>query len=291
MTVRVGCSAALEGLRSEIEARLVSYLPDRRELPEPLWDAMAYSILSGGKRLRPLLVCSALEAVGGERTEDLWRTCAAAEFLHAFSLIHDDLPCMDDDDLRRGQPTSHRKFGEGIAVLAGDALAVRAFEVLAATSRVELVHEFARATGAAGMIGGQVADVMAEGRPASAALVAGIHRRKTAALFRACVRAGGLLAGATAAQMHALSVYGEELGMAFQIKDDLLDVESSTERLGKSAGADSRHGKATYPAATSVHEAHAACSAHAAAAWAALENLTNPALLQELARLSTEREA
>jgi geranylgeranyl diphosphate synthase type II len=290
MSVKPECASDLEVLKAAIEACLTRYLPDQHRLPVPLWDAMAHGLLAGGKRLRPLLVCAALEAAGGERSEDLWRTCAAAEFIHTFSLVHDDLPCMDDDDLRRGQPTCHKRFGEGIAVLAGDALAVRAFEVLAGTGLPQLVTEFARATGAEGMVGGQVADVMAEGRPCGPTEVADIHRRKTAALFRACVRAGGILASATASQLQALSEYGEELGMAFQIKDDLLDLESSTERLGKTAGADLRHAKATYPQATSVTEAKAACRAHAERALAALSVFEAPTLLHDLAHLCIDRE-
>jgi geranylgeranyl diphosphate synthase type II len=277
-------------LRADIESHLKAYLPPRERLSEPLWEAMAHSLLAGGKRLRPLLVYGAWEAAGGAATEDLWRTCAAAEYLHTFSLVHDDLPCMDDDDLRRGQPTCHKRFGEGLAVLAGDALAALAFEVLAGTSHPELVGEFARAIGGEGMIGGQVADLQAEGRPADRELVTRIHRLKTAALMRACVRAGGILARADRATLEALSEYGEALGLAFQIKDDLLDVLGSTALLGKTAGLDARRAKATYPAATSLAEAQRQCDLQAARALTALGQLEGADLLRELVQLGTRRE-
>jgi geranylgeranyl pyrophosphate synthase len=291
MTVKSGREASIAAVRDVIEASLQRLLPAASELQAPLAEAMAYSVLSGGKRLRPLVVYAAWQATGGAESEDLWRTCAAAEYLHAFSLVHDDLPCMDDDDLRRGLPTCHKKFGEGIAVLAGDALAVHAFEVLSATAYPALVKEFAQAIGARGMIGGQVADLAAEGKPVGRESVAEIHRLKTAALFRACARAGGILSGADGSQVRALSTYGEELGLAFQIKDDLLDLEGSTERLGKTAGADLRHAKATYPAATSVAQAHRDCEAHAARARASLSGLGDTSLLSELVDLCAHREA
>jgi geranylgeranyl diphosphate synthase type II len=291
MPVNIASGPAIAAVRRDIEQSLRNYLPPREQLPVPLWDAMTHALLSGGKRLRPLLVYAAWEATGGAPTEDLWRTCAAAEYLHTFSLVHDDLPCMDDDDLRRGQPTCHKQFGEGVAVLAGDALAVLAFEVLATTACPALVREFAQAIGSQGMIGGQVADMQAEGKPASRETVALIHRLKTAALMRACTRAGGLLSGAGSDALAALSTYGECLGLAFQIKDDLLDVEGSTERLGKTAGSDLRRAKATYPAATSKAEARRQCEAHAARALSSLAVLGEARLLRELVRLCTEREA
>ncbi len=290
MPVKTEPGSRLAALRDEIEGRLRSYLPQRDRLIPPLWDAVAHSLLGGGKRLRPLLVYAACEATGGQPGEDLWRACAAAEYLHTFSLVHDDLPCMDDDDLRRGQPTCHKVYGEGMAVLAGDALAVLAFEVLAATSHPELVGEFARAIGGEGMIGGQVADLQAEGRPAHRDQVTRIHRLKTAALMVACVRAGGIVAGANRAALNALTVYGEELGSAFQIKDDLLDVLGTTESLGKTAGLDARRAKATYPSATSVAEAATQCELHATAAISALQGLREPGLLRELVHLCTQRE-
>ena len=290
MTVNTESGTRLSALRAEVEARLVAYLPPRDSLPVPLFDAMAHPLLGGGKRLRPLLVYGACEAAGGQPGDDLWRACVAAEYLHTFSLVHDDLPCMDDDDLRRGQPTCHKVYGEGLAVLAGDALAVLGFEVLAATTHPELVTEFARAIGAGGMIGGQVADLQAEGQPAQRDAVARIHRLKTAALMVACVRAGGIVARANRSQMSALTKYGEELGLAFQIKDDLLDVQGSTETLGKTAGQDVRKAKATYPSATSVAEAERQCNLHADLALSALEGLEAPGLLAELVHLCTRRD-
>lgn len=283
-------ASRISTLRGEIETHLNGCLPRRERLPEPLWDAMAHSLLAGGKRLRPLLVYGAAEACGAPPDHDLWRTCAAAECLHTFSLVHDDLPCMDDDDLRRGQPTCHKRFGEGIAVLAGDALATHAFELLSQTRFPALVGEFARAIGSEGMIGGQVADLQAEGTRAHKDTVTRIHRLKTAALFVACVRAGGILAAANHIAMRQLSTYGEELGLAFQIKDDLLDVQGSTEQLGKTAGTDARRAKATYPAATSVADAEAQCELHASRALESLDALESPDLLRELVALCTRRE-
>jgi len=280
----------LDALRTTINRKLERYLPDTGGEPHRLTEAMAYSLMAGGKRLRPMVVCAAHHACGGIPDENLWQAAAAIEYLHTFSLVHDDLPCMDDDDLRRGQPTCHKKYGEGVAVLAGDALAVRGFELLAGTGRPEVVSEVAWAIGAAGMIGGQVADLEAEGKQVSLEFVEGIHMRKTAALFRASAKVGGLLTDAPDASLQALATYGEQLGVAFQIIDDLLDVEGESRQLGKNTGADARRGKATYPGASSAGEAREAATAASTRAATALESLRDREALLTLLDLAVRRE-
>lgn len=280
----------LDALRTTINRKLERYLPDSGDEPPELVEAMSYSLMAGGKRLRPMVVCAAHHACGGVPDEHLWQTAAAIEYLHTFSLVHDDLPCMDDDDLRRGQPTCHKRFGEGVAVLAGDALAVRGFELLAGTGQPELVSEVAQAIGAAGMIGGQVADLEAEGQDVSLEVVRGIHRRKTAVLFRASAKVGGMLTHAPDLTLQALATFGENLGVAFQIVDDLLDLEGETERLGKRTGADIRRGKATYPGASSVEAARKAATSAAQVAEDALATLRDSEALATLLDSAVRRE-
>jgi geranylgeranyl diphosphate synthase type II len=291
MTIDAERKLDLVALRGNINQKLEKYLPTAEQAPAPLARAMRYSVMAGGKRIRPLVLCAAHRATGGVADENLWRTAAAIEYLHTFSLIHDDLPCMDDDDLRRGMPTCHKKFGDGIAVLAGDGLAVYAFELLAQTGSARLVVELAQALGAEGMIGGQVADLRAEGKAVSLATVQEIHRRKTAALFRATATAGGILAGASESELMALATYGEQLGIGFQIVDDLLDVEGSTEIMGKSAGSDERRGKATYPGASSIARARDDAEAAARAARAALSGFKDRVALEQLLDMAVRREA
>jgi geranylgeranyl diphosphate synthase type II len=291
MTIDAERRLDLEALRGNINQKLEKYLPTVEQAPAPLAQAMLYSVMAGGKRIRPLVLCAAHRACDGVADENLWRTAAAIEYLHTFSLIHDDLPCMDDDDLRRGMPTCHKKFGEGIAVLAGDGLAVHAFELLAQTGNARLVAELARALGAEGMIGGQVSDLQAEGRTVSLAEVQEIHRCKTAALFRATATAGGILAGAGDVELNALAEYGEQLGIGFQIVDDLLDVEGSTEIMGKNAGSDQRRGKATYPGASSAARARADAETAAVAARAALAVFKDRVALEQLLDMAVRREA
>jgi geranylgeranyl diphosphate synthase type II len=224
-----------------------------------LLEAMRYSLLAGGKRLRPVLALAACEAVGGKPQDALGFACAL-EMIHTYSLIHDDLPCMDDDDLRRGRPTNHKVYGEAMATLAGDALLTDAFKVLArspasragAPVLLEVIAELAEAAGSAGMVIGQALDMLSEGQPTDLATLEYLHARKTGALFLVSVRGGGLLGGADRTQLDALTVYGRALGLAFQVIDDLLDVVSSTEQLGKRAHKDDAHGKATYPALMGV---------------------------------------
>ncbi len=238
-----------------VDVALDRYLPAESEPPETLHKAMRYSVFAGGKRLRPVLVIAGAEAVGGSMADVMPSACAM-ELIHTYSLVHDDLPAMDNDDFRRGVPTSHKIFGEAMAILAGDALLTLAFRLVAQSLRPgadgralrDVLLDVADAAGHAGMVGGQAADLEAEGRPVGADTVDYIHTHKTGALIRTSLRAGATLCGATAAQIQALSVAGANLGLAFQIVDDILDVISSSAELGKTAGKDQVQRKATYPA-------------------------------------------
>jgi geranylgeranyl diphosphate synthase type II len=222
-----------------------------------LLEAMRYSLLAGGKRLRPVLALAACEAVGGPLEAALGFACAL-EMIHTYSLIHDDLPCMDDDDLRRGRPTNHRIYGDALATLAGDALLTDAFWMLARSAvstagvppaaLLATVAELAEAAGSAGMVAGQAIDLLGEGRSLTIEQLEYLHRRKTGALFIAAVRGGARLGGAGEDQLQALEAYARALGLAFQVIDDILDVEATTEQMGKRTGKDVAHGKNTYPA-------------------------------------------
>jgi geranylgeranyl diphosphate synthase type II len=237
------------------EETLEQLLPPEGTYPASIHAIMRYSIFAGGKRIRPCLIMASCEACGkpaGDKNALL--TSAAIEMLHTFSLIHDDLPCMDDDDFRRGRPTAHKAFNEGLAVLGGDALCIYAFEVLTRTGRIDVIAEIAKALGTFGMIGGQVVDIESEGKTVDRQTVEYIHNNKTMALILACVRCGALLADATPAQLEALSLYGRKIGLAFQVVDDILDEEGTTEQLGKDAGSDREKGKATFPAVVGMAE-------------------------------------
>jgi geranylgeranyl diphosphate synthase, type II len=244
----------LETRRALVDGALDKTLPTEDTPPTNLHRAMRYSVLAPGKRLRPVLVIAGAEAVGGSAPTVMQAACAL-ELIHAYSLIHDDLPAMDDDDYRRGRLTNHKVFGEAMAILAGDALLTLAFRLVAANAaRVaspaivgDVVAELADAAGTDGMVGGQVVDIESEGKSISPEMLDYIHLRKTAALIRASLRVGALLAGAGPAQVEAISQAGQSLGLAFQIVDDILDVEGSLAELGKSAGSDERKKKATYP--------------------------------------------
>ncbi len=259
-----------------VDAALARYLPSESDPPATLHKAMRYSVFAGGKRLRPVFVIAGAEAMGG-RMDEVMQTACAVEMIHTYSLIHDDLPAMDNDDFRRGVPTNHKVFGEAIAILAGDALLTLAFRLLAdnfaagsdAHALRNILIEVADAAGSAGMVGGQVADIESEGKRVGAETVDYIHTHKTAALIRASIRAGAMLAEATPSQLVALGLAGGNLGLAFQIMDDILDVTATSEELGKTAGKDQAQQKATYPAVhglevsrihakTLVREAHAA---------------------------------
>lgn len=243
----------LASLHKQVDRALDRWLPAEKTRPATLHRAMRYAVFAGGKRLRPILCLAAAEACGGKISNALPAACAV-ECVHTYSLIHDDLPCMDDDDLRRGRPTTHKVFGEAVAVLAGDALATIAFEILAKTKETprhamrEFFLELSRAAGSSFLVGGQVADMEAEKREATPAELLFIHRGKTAAMIAASLRLGAMSANATPAQVKALGVFGENLGLAFQIIDDILDITQTSEQLGKSAGKDAAAGKATYPA-------------------------------------------
>ena len=248
----------LEKIKHLTDSLLERYLPSAEVEPKILHEAMRYSTLAGGKRLRPILAYSAYEYCGGETEGSdlpIHYAMAALEMVHTYSLIHDDLPCMDDDDLRRGIPTCHKKFGTAAAVLAGDALHDIAFNLIASTGSTKVVVELAQALGTAGMIGGQMADVEAEGKDVSKEDIINIHTRKTGALIRASVRIGAILAGKEGDVLAKLTQYGEKIGLAFQIIDDILDIEGDTELMGKTVGADNEHQKATYPKAVGIEQA------------------------------------
>lgn len=250
-------------LQQEVEAALEAYLPAADAYPQRIREAMRYSVLGGGKRLRPLLVLMACQTTGGLERRAMPAACAV-EMLHTYTLIHDDLPCMDDDDLRRGRPTCHKAFDEATAVLAGDALLTHAFLLLAQElprqgvspeTTVAVIQELAAAGGVDGVIGGQMADLDAEGRQVTLDQLGYIHLHKTAVLIQACVRIGGLLSKAGEAEMKALTSFGEKLGLAFQIQDDILDVTGNEAALGKRTGKDEHLGKATYPALIGLEQA------------------------------------
>ena len=241
--------------RRLVDAALDRILPGEDVPPATVHRAMRYSVLAGGKRLRPILVIAGAEAVGGV-AETVMPTACALECIHTYSLIHDDLPAMDDDDYRRGRLTNHKVFGDAIAILAGDALVTLAFRLVADNvttvndARVipTVVRELADAAGTFGMVGGQVVDIESEGKKITAEALDYIHLHKTAALIRVSLRTGAMLAGGTPTAVEAVTVAGERLGLAFQIVDDILDVEGNLAELGKSAGSDERKKKATYPA-------------------------------------------
>ena len=244
--------------RGRIDASLDSYTQLPSGCPTDLREAMRYSLLAPGKRIRPMLVLLAAEACGGTAEQAMPAACAV-EMVHAYSLIHDDLPAMDDDDLRRGRPTCHKKFGEAVAILAGDALLALAFEVLArhvrpAETAAACCAALAEASGACWLVGGQADDVRGDWQAGGVETLESIHRRKTGALIRASLRLGALTAGAAAAALEALESYGRCLGLLFQITDDLLDVRGQEADLGKRVGKDSDRGKLTYPGLLGVSE-------------------------------------
>ncbi|MBD3348487.1 MAG: polyprenyl synthetase family protein [Candidatus Eisenbacteria bacterium] len=281
--------------RDEVEAALDRYLPPSETPPERLHEAMRYSVFSGGKRLRPILVLLACEVAGGESGPAASPACAT-ELIHTYSLIHDDLPAMDDDDVRRGRPTWHRAFDEATAILAGDALLTLAFELAASDaslppeSRSRIVTVLAKANGGGGMVGGQAADMDFEGGTPTEESVTFIHRRKTAMPIEAAVRIGGIVAGASENVMAALSSYGRAVGLAFQIADDLLDLTGEAEEMGKAVGKDAAAGKLTYPAAVGVDAAALRAKSLADQAVEALEPFGEPAWgMRAIARFIVER--
>ena len=291
-----------------VEAALDALVPREDVFPGIVHNAMRYSVFAGGKRLRPLLVIASAEAVGGA-VEPVMPTACAVELIHTYSLIHDDLPSMDNSAIRRGRPTCHVVFGEAVAVLAGDALHALAFELLAQTPTpvspvtvARVIREIAQSIGTAGMVGGQVLDLLGERRPnlptipswpgEAGVAVHDIHVRKTAALIRACVRAGAMLSGASPEALEALSRYGQRTGLAFQIIDDVLDEVGEAARLGKEVQRDAIAAKLTYPAVHGVAESRAIAAALTGEAVQALEPLGERGrLLAELAQWLLHRDA
>jgi geranylgeranyl diphosphate synthase type II len=280
-----------------VDEALRQWVPEESAPPESIHKAMRYSLFAGGKRLRPILCMAAAEAVC-DSPSGIESAACTLELIHTYSLIHDDLPALDNDDLRRGLPTCHKVFGDAMAILAGDALLTLAFQVLAQLSsppgiRTRLIEELAVSAGTVGgMIGGQVSDLEGEGQRPDATLLETIHRAKTGALLKASLRMGGIYAGADADQLNALACYGEHIGLAFQIVDDVLDVEQSSEALGKTAGKDAQQKKITFPAVYGLERSRQMAEDERMAAHLALRPLDERAeRLRELADYIVRRQA
>lgn len=285
----------LEESRKAVDDGLERMMPPETTRPAILHQAMRYSVMAGGKRLRPILCMAACEATGG-KPETALVAGLAIEILHTYTLVHDDLPCMDDDELRRGRPTSHIMFGEANALLAGDALLTLSFEWLAGVpcpapyAPNQLALELARAAGSQGVIGGQVEDLAAEGVAPDAGLLDYIHRHKTAALIRACVRMGGICGAASPTVLEALTRYGDCAGLAFQIADDILNVTSTPEQLGKPVGNDEQLKKLTYVAVHGMNASRARAESLIREAVDAIRDLPgNPQPLIALAEYTIKR--
>lgn len=280
-----------------VDDALARWVPPESENPSTIHRAMRYSLFAGGKRMRPLLAIAAASAVS-DSPEGVESAACALELIHTYSLIHDDLPALDNDDLRRGRPTCHKVFGDAMAILAGDALLTLAFEVLSkldavdAGTRIQLVCELATASGTVGgMIGGQVNDLEGEGKFPTAHLLDSIHRAKTGALLRASVRMGAIYAGADPDQLAALTRFGEHIGLAFQIVDDVLDVEQSSETLGKTAGKDAKQNKITFPAVYGIERSREMAEQERLAAHLALNGFDDRAQrLRDLADVIVRRD-
>ena len=288
----------LEDGRKLTDAALERLLPAANVRPTSIHQAMRHSVFAGGKRIRPILCMEAGRAIAGDLPAGIEELGAALEMLHTYSLIHDDLPALDNDDLRRGRPTCHKVYGEAIAILAGDALQTQAYEVLSklrcsAEARVKIIEEIARGTGTVnGMIGGQVVDLEAERTKPDAETLEYIHRSKTAALITASVVTGGLFASADAKQVESLRSFGQAIGLAFQIVDDILDVTQTSEQLGKTAGKDVASEKATYPALFGLEESRKRALALLEDAYQGVQNLgARGEMLKNLARFLIERES
>jgi geranylgeranyl diphosphate synthase type II len=252
----------LKGKKRAIDAALERVIPKETDFPQSLYKAMRYALFPGGKRIRPILAIAAYEAVGGEGNGILPFSCAL-ELIHTYSLIHDDLPALDNDDYRRGRPTTHKVFGEAMAILAGDALLTEAFRLMSREGlgggveprdAIEAIDEISRAAGSTGMIAGQVVDIESEGKKVELPILEFIHTHKTGSLILVCVRAGGRLGRARDVEMDALTRYGKAIGLAFQITDDILDVEGSQALMGRAPGVDIARNKITYPALLGLKE-------------------------------------
>lgn len=286
----------LSKIKQDVDACLDALLPPEDDQPPTIHKAMRYSIFAGGKRIRPTLVVAAGEGIGGDRTT-LVHLGAAIEMIHTYSLIHDDLPALDNDDLRRGRPTCHKIFGDAMAILAGDALMTCSYQTLTSlpgisdSARLAIVREIAFATGTReGMIGGQVVDIESEGKTIGPEVLEYIHRSKTGALLTACTRCGAIAAGAGPQELETLTRYGRNVGLAFQIVDDILDITTSSERLGKTAGKDQKDKKATYPALYGLEASRAKARELVAAALQDVGGLGEPAEpLRTIARFILSR--
>jgi geranylgeranyl diphosphate synthase type II len=282
--------------QKEVDRALDRFLPKESVAPATIHKAMRYSLFAGGKRLRPILCLAAAEACGGKFEAALPHACAV-ECIHTYSLIHDDLPSMDNDDLRRGRPTCHKVFGDAIAILAGDALLTVAFEIATRAKPVsrydlrEIMREITEAAGSRKLIAGQVADLEAEGKTLSREQVRSIHENKTAALLTASLRLGAMAANAGVKQLAAVTAFGHSLGLAFQVIDDILDVTQTSEKLGKSAGKDLAAKKATYPAVFGLEKSRCEARRLTTRAHTALESLgENAEVLRALADYLLARE-
>lgn len=291
-----GLKNFLEQSTSAVNTALDQFLPAAKTRPATIHKAMRYSLFAGGKRMRPALCLAAAEACGGNPADAMPLACAV-ECIHTYSLVHDDLPAMDNDDYRRGKLTSHKVFGEGIAVLAGDALLTQAFEIAAKCKgwrrypHQQIVLEIARAAGSLQLIAGQVADLEGEGNRISAAQLRYIHERKTSALLCCSVRLGGMSANCTSAQLKALTDFGYHVGLAFQVIDDILDVTQTSEQLGKTAGKDTKAQKATYPAIVGLEKSRKIAADLTAKAFAALRPFKGKAAaLEALAEYLLKRD-
>lgn len=276
----------LEHKTASVNRALDKFLPRATTKPATIHKAMRYSLFAGGKRMRPAVLLAAAEACGGSEKDAMPLACAV-ECIHTYSLIHDDLPAMDNDDFRRGKPTNHKVFGEGIAVLAGDALLTLAFEIAAQCkgwprySHRDIILEIAKASGSLQLIAGQVADLEGEGKKISAPQLKYIHERKTSALLCCAVRLGGMSANCTAAQLKALTDFGYNVGLAFQIIDDILDITQTSEQLGKTAGKDTAAQKATYPSIVGMEKSRALAKQLTNRAFASLKIFKGKAVALE----------
>ena len=281
-----------------VNKALDTLLPKEDEFPQRLHKAMRYSVFAGGKRIRPILAIAAAE-VFGKTAANVINIACAIELIHTYSLIHDDLPAIDNDDLRRGLPTNHKVFGEAIALLAGDALLTKAFQIMSQASAVsgqqsalllKSIHEIAKAAGSTGMVGGQVVDIESEGKEVAFPVLEYIHIHKTGELILASVKAGAILAGAENKELETITRYGEAIGLAFQIADDIIDVEGNKEDVGKNIGGDAKKGKVTYPSLLGVDESRKRAKELVDMAITALKDFDRKAEpLREIARYIVER--
>jgi geranylgeranyl diphosphate synthase, type II len=291
--------AYLQDRRKLVEEALRWYLPTDNNTPAEIYKAIHYSVFAGGKRIRPILCLAAVEASGGDMASAMPVACAL-ELIHTYSLIHDDLPSMDNDDFRRGKPTCHKEFGENIAILAGDALLTEAFVLLSrvekirfsAEKRLAVIQEISQAAGITGMVGGQTLDVLSEKSRPDQEILYEIHRRKTGVLIKAAVRSGAIISNARENKIQALADYGMNIGMAFQIADDILNVEGDRELMGKETGSDNALGKVTYPSLMGMDYAKAELQRYIDAAIASISAFDKRALpLRLIARYIMERKS